>query len=101
MVWTVVKFLFTFRFSLFTFHLEIQIGDWKSESVTNGRATRDWKSESVTNQLTWVGARDTCVSKNVKDKKLKRKYKIYNRNMLNGSCRSLINAAGCRETWKA
>ena len=36
------------------------------------RATRDWKSESVTNQLTdlltygltWVGARDTCVSKN-------------------------------------
>ena len=34
------------------------------------RATRDWKSESVTNQLTylltWVGARDTCVSKNLK-----------------------------------
>ena len=34
----------------------------------NGRATRDWKSESVaaygrTDQLTWVGARDTCVSK--------------------------------------
>ena len=32
------------------------------------RATRDWKSESVTdlptNGLTWVGARDTCVSKN-------------------------------------
>ena len=36
------------------------------------RATRDWKSESVTYlptnlptyQLTWVGARDTCVSKN-------------------------------------
>ena len=32
------------------------------------RATRDWKSESVTdlltNQITWVGARDTCVSKN-------------------------------------
>ena len=36
------------------------------------RATRDWKSESVTDQrtylltngLTWVGARDTCVSKN-------------------------------------
>ena len=35
------------------------------------RATRDWKSESVTNLLTyqptnlltWVGARDTCVSK--------------------------------------
>ena len=32
------------------------------------RATRDWKSESVTygltDQLTWVGARNTCVSKN-------------------------------------
>ena len=37
------------------------------------RATRDWKSESVTDkqtylrmdgQRTWVGARDTCVSKN-------------------------------------
>ena len=32
-------------------------------------ASRDWKSESVTNlqtnQLTWVGARDTCVSKNI------------------------------------
>ena len=31
------------------------------------RATRDWKSESVTDGLTdlltWVGARDTCVSK--------------------------------------
>ena len=35
------------------------------------RATRDWKSESVTdlptdgltNGVTWVGARDTCVSK--------------------------------------
>ena len=39
----------------------------------NGRATRDWKSESVTDQrtnlptyqLTWVGARDTCVSKKI------------------------------------
>ena len=29
-------------------------GDWKSESVTYLR----------TNRLTWVGARDTCVSKN-------------------------------------
>ena len=28
------------------------------------RATRDWKSESVTYGQTWVGARDTCVSKN-------------------------------------
>ena len=40
---------------LFTFHFSL-------------RATRDWKSESVTNQptnqRTWVGARDTCVSKN-------------------------------------
>ena len=39
---------------IITFHLSL-------------RATRDWKSESVTdqpnNQLTWVGARDTCVSK--------------------------------------
>ena len=34
------------------------------------RSTRDWKSESVTNGwtygLTWVGARDTCVSKKIK-----------------------------------
>ena len=33
------------------------------------RATRDWKSKSVTylltDGLTWVGARDTCVSKNI------------------------------------
>ena len=27
-------------------------------------AARDWKFESVTYGLTWVGARDTCVSKN-------------------------------------
>ena len=37
-------------------------------SKTTVAQTRDWKSESVTNQptygLTWVGARDTCVSKN-------------------------------------
>ena len=26
-------------------------------------AARDWKFESVTYGLTWVGARDTCVSK--------------------------------------
>ena len=39
------------------------------------RATRDWKSQSVTyirtdgrtDGLTWVGARDTCVSKTCKD----------------------------------
>ena len=39
--------------------------------ITNGRATRDWKFESVTNQptyrqtdiRTWVGARDSCVSR--------------------------------------
>ena len=45
---------FTLHFSPFTFHFSL-------------RATRDWKSESVTNQRTykrtWVGARDTCVSK--------------------------------------
>ena len=42
------------------------------------RTTRDWKSESVTGQLTnlptyqltWVGARDTCVSNEDKTLKL-------------------------------
>ena len=49
---------YTFRFSLFTFHFSLFT-----------RATRDWKSESVTYLPTdrhkWVGARDTCVSKNI------------------------------------
>ena len=42
-------------------------GGSSKTTVAHKRATRDWKSESVTNLrtylLTWVGARDTCVSK--------------------------------------
>ena len=54
-------------------------------------ATRDWKSESVTNLLTnlltWVGARDTCVSKNafwkntLNKKNAIRKYSLENYNL--------------------
>ena len=55
---------YALRFTLFTFHHPRCIITFHLSL----RATRDWKSESVTNQptdgLTWVGARDTCVSKN-------------------------------------
>ena len=46
--------LITFHLSLFTFHLgRPEIGNPKV-----------WPTNQRTNQLTWVGARDTCVSKN-------------------------------------
>ena len=45
-----------------------------AEVVGSGVATRYWKSESVTDLptygLTWVGARDTCVSNEDKTLKL-------------------------------
>merc|ERR1739842_141882 len=44
----------TLFFELFLFDRPLLTRDWKSESVTN----------QLTNLLTWVGARDTCVSKN-------------------------------------
>ena len=48
----------TLFFELFLFERPLLTRDWKSESVTNG------PTNQLTNQLTWVGARDTCVSKN-------------------------------------
>ena len=47
----------TLFFELFLFDRPLLTRDWKSESVTNG------PTNLPTNQLTWVGARDTCVSK--------------------------------------
>ena len=45
----------TLFFELFLFDRPLLTRDWKSESVT----------DQPTNQLTWVGARETCVSKKI------------------------------------
>ena len=47
----------TLFFELFLFERPLLTRDWKSESVTN------LLTYQPTNLLTWVGARDTCVSK--------------------------------------
>jgi len=49
----------TLFFELFLFDRPLLTRDWKSESVTN------LLTYQPTNLLTWVGAIDTCVSKNM------------------------------------
>ena len=51
-----------FVFLTFWFDRPLLTRDWKSESVTD--QPTDQPTNQPTNQLTWVGARDTCVSKN-------------------------------------
>ena len=75
-----IRFVFRFRFKKFGFEIFslIFLLNWiiSRKSICNfnwgllfSTFHVNWKSESVTNgptdgHLTWVGARDTCVSKN-------------------------------------
>merc|ERR1712212_1444202 len=52
----------TLFFELFLFDRPLLTRDWKSESVTYQPTYQP--TYHPTYQLTWVGARDTCVSKN-------------------------------------